>query len=105
MRAGRLRHRVELQSLDQVQDSFGEQVKSFTTYATVWAEVNPLKGKEIEAAQQIFAEAECKIVIRYDERVTETDKIVFDGQDYEIGDVRDPYERKGYLEIMCKVIK
>jgi len=105
MRAGRLRHRLQLQSLTEAADAFGQEIRSYSTYATVWGEVKPLREKEIEAAKQIFSEAEVKITIRYNSDVSETDRIVFDGKTYEIGGVIDPYERNRDIELMCKVIE
>lgn len=37
MRAARLRHRIQLQQLSEIQDSYGEMVRSYSNYAIVWA--------------------------------------------------------------------
>lgn len=105
MRAGRLRHRIELKSLTEAQNAFGEATKAYATYATVWAEVKPLRGKEAEQAQQVVAEAECQITIRYHASVVETDRIGFDGREFEINSIINPLERNEYLELMCVVVK
>ena len=47
MRIGTLRHRVELQEPVENQDGYGEAERTYTTYATVWASVEPLSGREL----------------------------------------------------------
>lgn len=42
MEAGKLRHRVELQRVSVAPDSHGDQVKTWSTLAEVWADVQDL---------------------------------------------------------------
>lgn len=66
MRSGTLRRRVTLQTRDTVKDEYGQQVTSWTDYmAGVPADIEPLSGRELVAAQSIFAEVSHVVHVRY----------------------------------------
>jgi len=65
MQAGKLRHRIELQSNTPTQDSYGEPIASWATDDTVWASIEPLSGRELLRAQEVQAEVTTRIRIRY----------------------------------------
>lgn len=104
MNAGKLRHRVELQEVSGSQDSFGESLRTYATYATVWASVEPLQGRELELAQQVSAETNHKITIRYNSNVDTEHRIVFSGRVFELTSVINPSERNEHLVLFCKEI-
>lgn len=62
--AGRLRDRVTILAKSVARDSYGAEVVTWTTLATVWASVESLSGREYMAAQQINAERVQRVVIR-----------------------------------------
>ena len=50
--AGRLDRRITLQALTWAEDEFGQVIETWTDFATVWAEVQPMAGLErVQAAQ------------------------------------------------------
>ena len=104
MNIGKLRHRVKLQGLTENQDGYGQAVKSYTTYATVWASIEPLSGREIEHAKQITAETNYRITIRYNGNVKATDRVAFGDRTFEITAVVNPEERNEYLVLMCSEV-
>ena len=64
--AGKLRHRVTLQSKGTpTRDAMGGEVITWTDVATVWAEVAALSGRALIAAQQAQSEITTRITIRY----------------------------------------
>lgn len=65
MRAGPLRHRVELQRSVPIRSETGAQVEDWQPWLEVWAEVTPLSPREQIAAQQVLADVTTKIRIRY----------------------------------------
>lgn len=72
MQAGLLRHRVVLNSVTAVRDSFGD-VQGTVTLApvgTVWAAVEALSGREYFLAQQEGFEISTRIRIRQRDGVT-----------------------------------
>ena len=102
MEAGKLRKRVRLQELTEKQNDFGEIVRSYTTYATVWAAVKPLQGRELQFAQQINAEVTYKITIRYKFNVTSEHRVIHRKKILEIISVINPEESDKSLVLMCK---
>jgi len=102
MRAGRLRHRVDLQHVTETQDSTGDPVRSYSTYATVWASIEPVSGREYYAAQQAGAVRQHKIVIRSRRDVAPTDRVMFGSRIFEVEAVLHPAERNIETHLMCK---
>ena len=65
MRAGRLRHRLNLQQQTATQDSFGGAIITWATTATVWGGVEALSGSENFTADQVQSSLQVRIIIRY----------------------------------------
>ena len=65
MRAGRLRHRLNLQQQVETQDSLGGAIITWTTTATVWGGVEALSGSEKFMADQVQSSLQVRIIIRY----------------------------------------
>jgi SPP1 family predicted phage head-tail adaptor len=84
MRAGLLRHRIDIQSLGLTQDTdTGEMVEGWvTTWAKVPASVRPLSARDLIAAQAGQSEATSRIVIRYRPGVLPTMRILYRGDVY-----------------------
>jgi SPP1 family predicted phage head-tail adaptor len=101
MRAGRLRHRLVLQSKTTTQNEYGEPVVSYVTQATVYGGIEPLSGNEIFKQQQIQAEASVRIVLRYYSGLDETWRITHNGKYYDILNVINQDERDYMLVLMC----
>lgn len=71
MRAGALRHRLTIeQRTDVVEATMGEAVPTWTEFATVWADVQPVSGTERFIAQQFLANVSHTIRTRYLDGVT-----------------------------------
>ena len=62
--AGKLNKRVELQSKTVTRDAMGGESITWTTQATVWAEVAALSGRALIAAQQAQSEVSARIIVR-----------------------------------------
>jgi len=101
MRAGTLRHQVVIQTPTETQDSQGQPIKSWGTFATVQAAVLPLKGREFFDAQQINAETSTKIIIRYIPGVTQKMRVSYDSKLYNIQAISNVGERDRQIELMC----
>lgn len=104
MRAGRLKHRVQLQTLvagSPQQKPTGEPDTAWTTVATVWASIDPVLGREFFSAQQVQSEVDTKIRIRHRAGVTAADRIVHGGTVYNIKAVINIEEANVELLLMC----
>ena len=66
MRAGRLRHRLNLQQQTITQGAQGGIIKTWATTVTVWGGVEALSGSESFKADQVQSSLQVRVVIRYD---------------------------------------
>jgi SPP1 family predicted phage head-tail adaptor len=102
MRAGRLRHRVSIQSRSTTEGSLGQVVESWTDTAEVSAEVKPLQGRELERGKQISAEVTHMVTIRgQGVSVTAKQRLRFGVRIFNIAAVLNPEERSIELNIAC----
>jgi SPP1 family predicted phage head-tail adaptor len=102
MRAGRLSKRVALQRYSEAADGYGEQVRTWSTFATVWAGIEPLAAKERFAAQQINAHLTLRCVIRYRSDVDTTCRVIFDDRIFQVDGVIDPNMQHAELTLLCQ---
>lgn len=65
LRAGALNYRITLQSRSTSQDASGGQILTWTDVAPVWANIDPLSGRELLAAQAVQSTMSHRITIRY----------------------------------------
>ena len=74
--AGKLNQRVELQSATYTQDDRGEPIADWDTYATVWAEIEPLQPRQAEVARSYADSITHTITIRYTDDFLPTHRIL-----------------------------
>jgi len=102
IRAGELRHRVTIQQKSVTRNTLGEEVVTWQDVATVWADVQPLSGKEYFDAQQVNAEVTVRIRIRYRTGVKPEMRVVFGSRVFDIQAVINVDGRNQELQLMCK---
>lgn len=102
MRAGKLRHKVTLQSKSETRDDTGQVFRDWSDTATIYASVEPLSGRELVNAQAIESETTYRITIRHLAGVTTEQRIKFGSRYFEILSVINPEERNIMLQLMCK---
>ena len=102
MRAGRLRHRVTIQNYTESQNTFGETTKTWADYATIWAAIEPVKGREFWESQQVNAEITTKITMRYLAGVKPKMRVLDDNRIFEIDSVINVDERNRELQLLVK---
>jgi SPP1 family predicted phage head-tail adaptor len=101
MRAGNLDRSIIIQAKTPTQNEFGEPVDVWAkihTADTIPAAVRPLRGSESFTARQVVGKAVVTFRIRYRADVTTLNRIVYNGRDHDIHDVREVGRREG-LEI------
>lgn len=99
----RLNHRITLQRRVAGTDTLGQPSTEWEDVATVWANVEPLRGREFFAAGQMQAAADARISIRYRSDVSATWRAEWKGTHYAF--VAPPANVRGeseFLEIMCQ---
>ena len=105
MKAGSLRHRVTIQQLTITQGTAGEVIEGWSDVATVYAAVEPLSGREFWQAQQVAAESQIRVRIRYRAGLDTTMRVIHDVRTLEILSIVDPEERHAELQLMCREIQ
>jgi SPP1 family predicted phage head-tail adaptor len=104
---GELRHRVEFLTPPETQNAYGEvdETGTWSVFKTVWASVEPLKGRELFTAQQINSEITCKVKCWYVPGIKAKMRIKARGQIFEIiGPPVDIDLAHRELELMCKEV-
>ncbi len=104
LKCGQLRHRVDLRQKTENRDSSGQANAEYSTYATVWAKITPVSGRETEHADQISAETSHKVLIRYNSKVGKDQRVIFGTRILEIESVINPNERNEKLLLFCKEV-
>lgn len=101
MRAGPLRHRVQIQTATETTSSIGGVSRAWATTATRWAAVEPLRGDERATQQQIDAAVTHRVRMRWGTAVSPKDRLIHRGRTFEVAAVVNVNERDKYIEIMC----
>ena len=106
MRAGQLRQRITIQSKDdsQSQNAYGEETPTYTNWATVWAEIEPLTGREFLDGKQITAEVTTRIKIRHRSGILPEWRVMFGSIYYDIQSIIHVEEREREIHLMCQEI-
>lgn len=99
--SGRLNQRVTLQSKAVTRDAIGTEVVSWSTVATLWAAVDPVRGREFISLRAAQSDITTRITIRYRSGVTSAMRVLHDGAEYNIREVINPRSGNESLELMC----
>lgn len=99
--AGQLDRRITIQNFSETTDSFGQEVKSFSTLASVWANVVEKVGREGEDGDMIAATKKVEFIIRYRTDVDEEMRISYNNNTYKIQAIQSADARKAFLKIVC----
>ena len=99
--AGRLDRRITLQIKTIARGNLGGHQEVWTDFATVWAEVRDLSGREIFNAKSVGSSATRVLTLRYRDDVHADQRVKFqDGRIARIEWLRRT-ERHEYLELFC----
>lgn len=105
MRAGSLRHLVEIQRPINTKDAVGDVTTSYSTVASAWAAIQPLNTRDQLLAAQSRSSITHKIRLRHDLAILGMDgswRIKFGSRIYSVeGYPRNIDERNIYFEILC----
>ena len=102
MRAGLLRHKVILQRQAFVQNQLGENVADWITVATIFAQAQPLRGREFFASvnTQQLQSTDVRFRIRYRVGVTPSMRLIWESFAHDIQAVINVEGRSRELELM-----
>lgn len=103
LEAGRLRHRIVLESPTYTQDATtGEMVPSWFLEGEVWAAIEPVSAREFISSQTTQAQIDTRIVIRYRSDVSANWRATHRGKIYNVhGVLADKDSGLEYLTLPC----
>lgn len=105
MRAGRLRHRLELQQPVQTTTD-GSTVTTWATLGTVWGAIEPVRAREALIAGQTLSETSTRVVLRYNSltaQLTARSRIRHGGKVYNLqGDPSEVRTARREFEVMVE---
>lgn len=98
----RLRKRIEIEEPVQTPDGGGGFSTSWQNFATVWAEITPLRGSENFENGKLENIGNFTITIRYLEGMAEKMRVKSGTRIFNIRGIVDPDENKEILEIFAE---
>lgn len=101
MRAGKLRHRVEVQRSTATQDSYGQQVITWSTFATLWADIRPSEATETFESGQFKTERKHVVRMRFFEGLTTRNRLKFGSRYFDVTGIRYVREVKEEMVVDC----
>lgn len=104
MKAGKLRHKIIIEQAINSIDSYGATTRTWSTYATAWASVEPLTGREYFEQGKVNSEVTTRIRTRYISGVTNLMRVKFGTRIFGIVRINNILERNKEFELMCQEI-
>lgn len=98
--AGELTERITIEMPAKSQNDMGEAALTWSTFATVWAKVQSLAGREAERYAEVVGFSGHKVTIRALPGLTSSMRVIYRGRTLEIGAINE-YERVWYQELIC----
>ena len=102
MKAGLLRHRVDLQSRIDTVDEIGQPSTSWITTAMLWGDVRYLTGLGALKAGADTSVSKCTIRLRH-RPLNAGQRIVYGNEVFEIEAVL-PDGKKSFIDAICRVV-
>lgn len=102
MKAGALRHRVEIQAPAHTVDSNAGQITAWTSLGTFAAEVLPTGGAKVLEGTIAMGVQGWKVRIRWRSGIDVTYRFIWNGREMAIGSIEDPDGRKRELLAFCQ---
>ena len=102
MRAGKLRHRIEVQTSVETQDAYNQPTSVWTTAVTLWGSIEPLSGRELLRADAVMGEVTTRVRMRYDSNITPAARLKHGTRYFDIAAVMNREDRDAEVEVLCK---
>ena len=106
MKAGDLRKRIEIQQRSSAQDEYGQQLTSWGTLLTTWAQIEPISGAQLDRARSIYNETSHKVTVRWraqlnDIRRVGSYRVLYAGRIFDVGASMNLDERNRTVVLLC----
>lgn len=94
VRAGKLRHRVELQAPAESLNTTGEVIEEWRTERQAWVEIKPLSARELTQNEQVEARTTHTMTMRYWSGLTPKHRVLYRDRVFFITGIVDSMERR-----------
>ena len=101
MKTGRLRKKVTIQTPTTTVNLAGNTLETWSTLATVWADIEPLSGREAIQARAFNAEATIRARMRYLSTLTTQCRLYYGTRYLEILSIINKDEMGREMELLC----
>lgn len=101
MDIGRTNKRITFCRYEGKENDLSQTEQVLTEVKTVWASVEPTRGREYQEAQRVRPELTYKITTRYNKEVTPDMFIKFKDRLFNIVSIINVREKNAMLEIIC----
>jgi hypothetical protein len=98
--AGELTERITIEKSTNTQNEVGENTLTWSTFATVWAKVESMSGREAERYAEIVGFSGHKVTMRPLTGFTSAMRIIYRTRTLEIGAINE-FDRIRYLDVIC----
>ena len=102
MPLGKMRHRINIQTIGSTTDNMGGNATSYSTTVTVWGMVEPVVGNERVEGQQIESRQRFKFTLRYNSNLTTDDRLNYDSTDFRILSIVKKYDIDKYQVVIAE---
>lgn len=99
---GKLRHRLAVQTASETRDAWGGVTESWSTDATRWASIEPLRGRELLTAQQVNSDITTRIRMRHYSGLNTSQRMTEGSRVFHIIEIINPNNRDELAEVMCR---
>ena len=100
--AGKLRHRVAIQTQATSLNTYGDPDQTWTTDETVWASIESTSGSEVDIGEGQAGIITHRIFIRYTANATPKKRLLFGSRVFGIVTVLNHEERNEFMQLQCK---
>ena len=107
IRAGYLDRKIVIQQPNDTADGEGGTTRTWVTYVTTFASIQPFKGIEVFSADQVYSEQWVRMLIRYrpSQPVTNAMRILYGSKIYEIRQAYDKGAQRRMVEMLCQELR
>tara|TARA_R110000744_G_scaffold106775_1_gene203156 strand:+ start:3311 stop:3649 length:339 start_codon:yes stop_codon:yes gene_type:complete len=100
--AGKLRSAIAIERLTLGTDAIGGNSQSWATNKSLKAFIKPMSGGEYLHSQRLEARLSHRIYIRYTADILNTDRVVYNGRNFQIRAIINIEERNKWIELHCE---
>lgn len=104
MNIGRLNKRITIEQQSTAYDAAGQLVESWSTFATVWADIKFKSGSETIKSDALVSTVPASIRIRYKQGITAGMRVKFKDSVYEILAVIPHVSENRYVDLAVRSV-